>query len=301
MISVIIPTYQREPIRWMKSVKSVLNQSYQDFEIILVDDNVPSSKYRANNIKYIKENIKDLRFKYLQNIKNIGGSLSRNEGINAAKGEYIAFLDDDDEFMENKLASQFKFMQDENLDGCFSDIAIYDANDQLQDYRRHEYIKGDFSTKNMLINHILHNLTPTSTYMFRKDLLVEIGGFDDEPVSQDFYLMLKAITSGRKIGYQPICTAKLYRDLPSISTGSKKIVGEKKLYSIKKEYYHLLKANQRRYVRCRFYSVLAVAQYRSKKYLRFGYCSLLAFLSSPITLFREIIRFKKVIKEGKSN
>ena len=92
-VSVIIPTYNRAHLVG-RAIKSVLNQTYRDFEIIVVDDG--STDNTKDIIKEFQK--KDKRIKYIPYEKNKGGSAARNTGIKAAKGEYIAFLDSDDEW-----------------------------------------------------------------------------------------------------------------------------------------------------------------------------------------------------------
>ncbi len=99
-ISVVIPTYNREYLLG-KSVLSVLNQTYGDFELIIVDDG-STDQTRAKVSGY-----QDSRIKYLYK-ENGGVSSARNLGINHASGEYIGFLDSDDSWPENFLEVMFK-------------------------------------------------------------------------------------------------------------------------------------------------------------------------------------------------
>ena len=111
-VSVIIPTYNRAHLI-SRAIKSVLNQTYQDFEVIVVDDGSTD-----NTEEVIKEfQKKDERIKYVRHEKNKGGSAARNTGIKAAKGKYIAFLDSDDEWLSKKLQKQIAIYQkSEKLD-----------------------------------------------------------------------------------------------------------------------------------------------------------------------------------------
>lgn len=102
-VSVIIPTYNRAHLVG-RAIQSVLNQTYKDFELIIVDDG--STDNTEDIIKKYQK--KDERIKYIRRKKNKGGSVARNTGINAAIGEYIAFLDSDDEWLTEKLERQMK-------------------------------------------------------------------------------------------------------------------------------------------------------------------------------------------------
>lgn len=89
MVSVIIPTYNRaEPLK--KSIDSVLKQTYEKFEIIVIDDGSDDNTYD------VIKNIKDNRIRYIKNEFNQGSNASRNIGINNAKGTFIAFQDSAD-------------------------------------------------------------------------------------------------------------------------------------------------------------------------------------------------------------
>lgn len=102
-VSIIIPFYD-EPITIVeRSLNSILSQTHKNYEIIMINDN--PSKY---NEKEIFKLINQKNIIYIKNEKNLGVSASRNKGIKCASGEYIAFLDADDEFLNDKLEVQLK-------------------------------------------------------------------------------------------------------------------------------------------------------------------------------------------------
>ncbi len=104
LVSVIIPTYNGESTI-LRAINSVLNQTYSNLELIIVDD---CSK---DNTFEVVKNVKDKRVKVLRHKKNRGGSAARNTGIKEAKGEYIAFLDDDDEWLNEKVEKQVEYLK----------------------------------------------------------------------------------------------------------------------------------------------------------------------------------------------
>lgn len=99
LVSVIIPTHNRaEMLR--RAVTSVQRQDYRKLEIIIVADNC------TDDTRDVVASFDDFRIIYLPIVKSVGGAQARNFGLDVAKGEYIAFLDDDDEWYEHKLSSQ---------------------------------------------------------------------------------------------------------------------------------------------------------------------------------------------------
>ncbi len=100
-VSVIIPTYNRAHVLG-RSIQSVLNQTFQDFELIIVDDG------STDDTEKIVKNLSNEKVKYTKLQKNQGAGVARNIGIRLAKGDYIAILDDDDEWMPERLEKQMK-------------------------------------------------------------------------------------------------------------------------------------------------------------------------------------------------
>mgnify|MGYP002768677544 FL=1 len=112
MVSVIIPSYNREKTI-KRAVESVLNQTYKDIEVIVVDD------CSSDKTIEILTSIKDKRFSYYKLDKNSGACVARNLGIEKAKGDYIAFQDSDDEWLSDKLEKQMKAFDNKDIDVVF--------------------------------------------------------------------------------------------------------------------------------------------------------------------------------------
>ena len=114
VVSIILPYYKK--INYIKkTINSILNQSFKDFEIILIYDDE-----NLQDLYIIKENFKkNSKIKIIKNAKNLGAGISRNIGIKHAKGEIIAFIDSDDFWLPDKLSKQTKFMQENSYDFTF--------------------------------------------------------------------------------------------------------------------------------------------------------------------------------------
>lgn len=118
-ISIICPTYNSEKTI-VETIESMLNQTYQNFEILIIDD------CSTDNTLKIVEEINDSRIIIYKNEVNSGAAHSRNVGISKATGEYIAFLDSDDLWMTTKLEKQLNFMVENSKDFTYSNYEIID-------------------------------------------------------------------------------------------------------------------------------------------------------------------------------
>ena len=129
LVSIIMPYYKKE-LFVEDSIKSILNQSYKDFEIILINDDIEKKKFvdAFSNL--------DQRIRIIHNEKNLGAGLSRNKGIKSAKGKYIAFCDCDDLWKKNKLEIQLNFMKQFNLNFSFTSYDIIDENNNFLSTRK---------------------------------------------------------------------------------------------------------------------------------------------------------------------
>lgn len=115
-VSVLIPTYNTKE-EWLKeSIQSILEQTFQDFEIIVLDDG------SDNNLDAVIKSFNDDRIKFYQNEENLGVGKTRNKLIELATGEYIAFQDSDDISFPTRLEKQVRFL-DENTE--FSGVSAW--------------------------------------------------------------------------------------------------------------------------------------------------------------------------------
>lgn len=181
-VSVIIPTYNRSSTI-LRAINSVINQTYKDFEIIVVDD------ASQDNTEEIVHNITDERVHYIKHAFNKGANAARNTGIRQASGKYIAFQDSDDEWLNDKLQQQLSIF--DNIDNVG---AVHTG------YIRHEngvkeYLpKGELNiTDGMLHTSLLYgNFISTQTLVVSSEHLYAINGFDENlPRLQDWELVLR--------------------------------------------------------------------------------------------------------------
>jgi teichuronic acid biosynthesis glycosyltransferase TuaG len=109
-VSIIMPSYNAEKTI-VQSIQSVLQQNYSNWELLITDD-----KSTDNTVKIINQFVaKDTRIKLFENEQNLGAGGSRNRSIKESKGRYIAFLDSDDLWLDNKLAIQIDYMQKNDI------------------------------------------------------------------------------------------------------------------------------------------------------------------------------------------
>ena len=288
LVSVVMATYRREEAL-KNALESLVNQTYNNIEIILVDDN--ANKEWNDKVKMIvDETNKVYPIIYIKNEINKGSAKTRNIGINKASGEYITFLDDDDLYMPNKIKNQVNHMIEKNSDFSITDLELLNENGRRIETRTREYIK-DTSNKSLFKYHLMHHMTGTDTMMFRREYLLSIGGFPGIDVGDEFYLMQRAISGDGKFSYLPVCDIKAYvhSETDGLSSGDSKINGENALYEFKRKYFDKLDKKSIRYIKMRHYAVLAFAEIRRKKYLQFINNATKSALYSPIDCMKLII------------
>ena len=291
LVSVIIATYKREN-DLKKALESLAKQSYSNMEIILVDDNGNAEwnmKVSAIVDTFVN-NHPNITLNYIVNVPNQGSARTRNIGINAANGEYITFLDDDDIYLPDKVKKQIEFMENGGYDYSITDLLLYNEDDKEIDRRIRSYIK-DISISALRMYHLKYHMTGTDTMMFKKEYLIKIGGFAPIDVGDEFYLMQRAIEAGGKFGYLPRCDIKAYVHTGEggLSSGQGKINGENALYEYKKTFFGQLDSQTKRYINMRHYAVIAFAEIRRKRIISFMINAIKAFINAPIACLRMVL------------
>ena len=187
IISVIMP-YHKKRHYVKESVKSILDQTYKNFEILIIYDDEDKS-----DLNYIKdiENL-DRRISLIVNDKKIGAGFSRNLGIEKSKGSFIAFLDCDDVWHKNKLEFQLKFMLEKKLAITHTSYSIIDKNNSVVGKREAKTnLDYDLLLKSCDIG--------LSTVMMKKNLFNNNNRFPNTITKEDYIFWLRLTKSGYKI------------------------------------------------------------------------------------------------------
>jgi len=183
MVSVIIPAYNYG--RFLsETLDSVLRQSYDDFECIIVDNGSTD-----NTSDIILPYLQDTRFKYIKQ-ENLGVSVARNVGLKQAKGEYILFLDADDLIEKDKLKASVSYlMKHKDCDLVYSNMRYFKSENPSQHFFCFDCDSNTESTwmkkiegkgLNLIKDFIEGNIMVISSPVFKKGLMKEIGVFDED-------------------------------------------------------------------------------------------------------------------------
>lgn len=187
LVSVVMPTYRRSDML-DRAIDSVLNQTYENIELLLVNDNIPNDEYSQELIRRIKKYENDSRFHLILQEKHVNGAVARNVGIKQAKGEYIAFLDDDDWWEPKKIEIQVAAMEQLSYEwgGVSCKYSLVNRNGETIG-KSADYIDG-----NIYID-ILNLLTDVTTCsLLLRHIALDKAGYFDETLlrHQDFQLLV---------------------------------------------------------------------------------------------------------------
>jgi len=230
LVSVIIPTYNRAN-RLSKAVNSVLSQTFSDLEVIVVDDY--STDNTTNKVQELIQ--QDQRVKYLRQEQNQGAPAARNRGIKQAQGKYIGLLDDDDQYLPEKIQEQVKIFENSKKDiglvyGGFKNIVL---NSDCEDRVKTPTIKGD------IFKALLEKcFVGSPTVLIKKKCFEKVGYFDEKLQSCQDWDMWTRIAKEFKADYAEQVVANYYfHSGEQITTNfDKKAQGVNRIYAKHEKY-----------------------------------------------------------------
>lgn len=253
LVSIILPTYNGS--KYIKrAIESVIAQSFSDWELLVIDDgSIDNTKDIVS--EYIN---KDKRIIYLKNEQNSGIQKTLNKGIKEAKGDYIARIDDDDEWIDaNKLKKQVEFL-DGNLDYVLVGTGVIVIDEGGEELFRYLLPEDDKEIRSKILS---KNCFVHSSVMFRKDIAISLQGYDESKEArhvEDYDLWLKLGTIG-KLANLSTYAVKFTLRKGSISSTNKQEQFKKNLLLTKKyknKYPNYLGALVRSYARIVIYGFI---------------------------------------------
>jgi glycosyltransferase involved in cell wall biosynthesis len=192
IVTVVVPTANRPVLldRALNSVRRQIGISQEAIETIVVDDGAELS---------VKGIVEKYRGTYYRTPGGKGGAASRNIGIKAAQGEFVAFLDDDDEWHPRKLDRQLSVMQALNVEFSSTGLSTFDERTQTQSVRLQRSPQQDSIIKALLKENWIGT---ASSVIIRRSVLEKHGGFNERyPAAQDYELWTRLLLAGTTYSY----------------------------------------------------------------------------------------------------
>ncbi len=183
-VSVVVPTYNRGDVL-SRAIDSVLDQTFQDFEIVVVDDG------STDDTAQVVTTYDDERVRYVAHDDNQGQNAARNTGIGMAEGRYVSYLDSDDELLPTHLERVVTVL--ESLPGEFGGVIVGAEDESDGDLRTREVYEGEVVREDLLSGHMYEGIGGLSTLTFKADVIDDVGLHDPtitKCTDWDFYVQL---------------------------------------------------------------------------------------------------------------
>lgn len=224
-VSIVVPTFKR-PDFLERLLASITTQTLKEFEVIVVDDNSPNKNdYRPVVEKYAAK----FPLTFISNEENRGAPYSRNLGIRRAKYDYIALVDDDDEWLPEKLEKQVQAFKE----GPETLGLVYTWADVVEVAKNKRYPFYQGTINGHARKAILHEcFIPSPTVMVKKEAIFNAGLFDESfPSCQDWDTWTRILFSGYEVKVLPeVLTLYHKHEAPTIGTSPKAKLGFVKYY-----------------------------------------------------------------------
>ena len=195
-VSVVMATYN-DPLDYLKlSVESIINQTYSNWELLIVDDSTKSEVIDGLNAFERK----DSRIRIIRGNYKLGFVKSLNVGIQESRGIYIARMDSDDISKSNRLEKEISFLEEnQDIDIVGANIEIIDEKCNVIGNRTYEIEENKIRRNSFFRNPLAH-----PTVMYRKQAIIKLDGYDENfKMAEDYELWLRAIKAGIKISNIP--------------------------------------------------------------------------------------------------
>ena len=214
-----------------RAILSVINQTYKDWELIIVDDSPDDYEYCAEVEACVKK-YNDPRIIFIKNSKNIGACASRNKAIMRGKGEYVIYLDDDDEYTKDCLERKLSGFTKKEVGLVYSDCYVIEEETGIKRRTNQQKEKGLVFDQLILSNFVY------AFPMIRRECFEKCGMFDVKmPALQDYEMWLR-IAKQYEFNYieEPLAIVHLHKEERISSDPKKKIAGMLRLNSINDAY-----------------------------------------------------------------
>lgn len=204
-VSIILPTFGRSD-RLPLAIESVINQTYHNWELIVVDDNDPSTVSRMKTEELMKSYSHIDNIYYLKHPYNKNGSAARNTGIDFASGEYITFLDDDDQYLPERISQCVKVLKDcpSNYGGVYTGCKFYHNGKFYRNCKTAQ--SGNFLVETLSTTFQSYS---GSNLFFKASIVKELKGFDESFTRhQDYEFLVRFFYKYDIIGISKILLIK---------------------------------------------------------------------------------------------
>ncbi len=234
LVSCIIPSFKRNDMI-TRAIDSILAQTYPNIEVLVVDDNEKGSTYSLG-LKEIVNGYNNGRVKLLTQPCHINGAAARNFGIKHSNGEYIAFLDDDDEWLPTKIEKQVNFLVHNSEYAGVSTLSAIYTNGRLQ------CKSAKYNVDNLQYKVFIRQVDIcTPTFLARKSALIAMGAFDEHLIRHQDLQLFVAFLETYKIGLVPETLVRIHSD----STLNRPSLNN--LIKIKNDYFDSVKKYMEKY------------------------------------------------------
>lgn len=274
LVSCIIPTYKRSETL-LRAVNSALKQSYPNIEVLVVDDNEPNDEYSLN-VQQVLKSVEDSRLKYIQQKKHINGAVARNVGIKAANGEYVAFLDDDDEWLPAKIERQVDFIKTSGVDATACYYTLYKKGELDR--------RGPKYNDDNLITDILSRsiqVMAGSCFICKKKCIVQSGMFDESLLRHQDLQMLVDFLNKSSMKVLKEYLVIIHEDSTKNQPTTEALIDIKRTFfkSMKPRMKQLSKDERKRIYDAHYFEIVVRAVREWKIYIAFKYLAKIGFSS----------------------